>query len=326
MRCDQITEYLSAYIEGELEPGLRLNVDQHIEECVHCREELAAVADVFSAFAAANLMREPPEILHDNVMRRLRVEQREKHRTPVGWFASLTRGWQTATVGVAFVAVAVCSVVLGPLHSGSTAGIRLPWHTANTAVSVAPSMTLVGSTAGFRQAGTPDELLIDLSAPGAGHWKMTMDASAGIVLPADAPHDPAGGSIVWEGDLAAGNRQRIPVTLVASNPNAVNEISVRLSGPRGPVGTETTVLLPVQTHVTTGTTLNWQTTSATTVSQALSYLAGSTGMPIAAPSDAMQQQVSVNMASVPADDSIEAVAAAASLKVDRTGSAYNLHK
>jgi predicted anti-sigma-YlaC factor YlaD len=60
MRCDQITEYLSAYIENDLEPGLRLNVDQHIEECAQCREDLAALNEVFSTLATQQMDREPP--------------------------------------------------------------------------------------------------------------------------------------------------------------------------------------------------------------------------------------------------------------------------
>lgn len=326
MRCEQITEYLSAYIEGELEPGLKLNVDQHMEECVHCREDLSAVKSVFSALGQPGLEREPPEVLHDNVMRRLRLEQREKRRTPAGWFASLSRGWQGAAIGASAMAVVAFVFVVGPLHNGSTAGLKLPWVKSASSVAAPPSLTLVGSVGGFRQSGAPDELLMDVSAPRDGHWKMSMDTSAGITLPARATSDPAGGYVVWEGDLAAGDRQRIPVTIIASTPNVVNEIRVRFSGTDGAAAIATSVLLPVQTHAIPGVPLTWRTSTATTVSQALSYLAGSSGVPIAAPTDSLEQPVTINMANVPADVSIEAVAAAASLKIERSASAYNLHK
>jgi len=326
MRCDQITEYLSAYIENDLEPGLRLNVDQHIEECAQCREDLAALNEVFSTLATQQMDREPPAMLHDNVMRRVRLDQREKRLTVAGWFASLSRGWQTAAAGAAVTAVVVIAAMLGPLHGGSTAGLRIPWQKAATPNAAPPSLTLAGSASGFRQAGAADELLLDVAAPRGGHWKMMVEAAAGVALPTEARPDPAGGFVVWEGDLASGNRQQIPVRLVASTPNVVDEVRVRLTGTNGAGVAETSVLLPVQTHVVPGVSLNWHTTPSTTVSQALSYLAGATGVPIAVPTDALRQPVTVNLANVPADDSIEAVAAAAALKVDRSASAYNLHR
>jgi anti-sigma factor RsiW len=41
MRCVDVTERLSAYLDRELEPALERSVREHLDGCVRCREELA---------------------------------------------------------------------------------------------------------------------------------------------------------------------------------------------------------------------------------------------------------------------------------------------
>jgi len=41
MRCVDVTERLSAYLDRELEPALEQPVREHLHGCVRCREELA---------------------------------------------------------------------------------------------------------------------------------------------------------------------------------------------------------------------------------------------------------------------------------------------
>jgi hypothetical protein len=41
MRCGDVKERLSAYVDRELEPPLQRSVREHLDGCVRCREELA---------------------------------------------------------------------------------------------------------------------------------------------------------------------------------------------------------------------------------------------------------------------------------------------
>ncbi|HEY3415163.1 MAG TPA: zf-HC2 domain-containing protein [Armatimonadota bacterium] len=328
MRCETISEYLSAYVENDLEPGLRLNVDQHIESCETCRADLAAVADLFRVLDEPVLLVESPGSLADDVMRRLRVEQKASRKTAGGWFASLSRGWQFATAGAGVVAVLAVVLALGPFHEGVTGGIggRIPWKTPAPAVSTPPTVSVVGSLAGFRAAGTPDDLLLDVSVPRTGHWRMTVRSSADVTVTAGGSPEPDGSVSVWQGDLAAGDKQRVSVRLLPNGQAAVHEVTLRLVGPSFADAAAVSVMLPAQMAPSTSSPLQWRTSQATTLRQALAALAAYRATPISAPSGALDQPVTVNASGINAEDVLDAVAAAASLKVDRSDSACNLHR
>ncbi|MCZ6550910.1 MAG: zf-HC2 domain-containing protein [Candidatus Methylomirabilales bacterium] len=49
MRCEEIQNQLSAYLEDELEPAQRHNIEAHMEGCVRCRQELALLRRTISA-------------------------------------------------------------------------------------------------------------------------------------------------------------------------------------------------------------------------------------------------------------------------------------
>lgn len=325
MNCEQITEYLSAYVERELEPGLRLNVDQHLDECDECRDALSGLFSVYSALDAPALAVDAPNQFHDNLMRRLRVEQRETQRTPSGWFASLGRGWKTAAVGVATVALLAVVWALGPLNEGSTAGFgRMPWLRPSQQAPPPPSLRVAGTVAGFRQAGVPDVLLMTLAAGQSGKCTVSVRTSPALAVSANSPPDSAGAFTVWQGDTKVGRAVQIPVTLTAGEPGRVHEISLRSQ--IGNAGSMTTVLLPVQTTQAPGAMLDWRTAQQSTVRQVLSALAAFTGTPVSVPADALDQAVSINAAGAEPDDMLDAIAVAAKLKVDRQSGAYNLYR
>lgn len=328
MRCENISEYLSAYVEHDLEPGLRLNVDQHLEACDTCRADLAGIAEIFSVMDAPAMMLESPSNLADGVMRRLRVEQKESGETAKGWFASLSRGWQFGTTGIGAVAVIVIVLALGPFHEGVTGGFggRFPWKTAAPVISAPPTVFVAGSMAGFRAAGVPDDLLLDVSVPRAGHWRMTVRTSPGLTVLSYVSAESDGGVSVWQGDLMSGGKQRVSVRLQPGGLAAVHEMTVRLVGPGFADSTAVSVLLPVQTAPAPGSPLQWRTSQATTLRQALGALAAYRGAPISAPSDTLDQPVAVNASGINADDMVDAVAAAASLKAERSQGACNLHR
>lgn len=328
MRCENISEYLSAYVENDLEPGLRLNVDQHLETCDTCQADLAAISDLFLVLDEPAMMVESPGNLTDGVVRRLRLEQRETRKTAVGWFASLSRGWQFATAGAGVVVVMAVVLALGPFHAGVPGGFgaSLPWKSSVPTVTFPPTVAVAGSTSGFRTTGVADDLLLDVSVPRAGHWRLTVRTAPGLSVISTDAIESDGGVTIWQGDLAAGEKQRVSVRLQPGGQAAVHELAVRLVGPNFADAASVSVLVPVQTAPAPGSALQWRTTQATTLRQALGALAAYRGAPIAAPSNALDQPVTVNASGINADDMVDAVAAAASLKVDRTEGVCNLHR
>jgi hypothetical protein len=325
MNCEQTSEYLSAYIEGELEPGLRLNVDQHLDECDGCRDALSGLFSVYAALDAPALAIEPPGQFHDNLMRRLRVEQRETQRTPSGWWASLNRGWKTAAVGFAAVAMLGVAIAFGPLNEGASAGFgRIPWFKSSQPAALPPSLRIAGTSGGFRQAGEPDVLMMTLAAGQSGKCTVSLRTSPDISLVSRATPDSSGARTVWQGDAIVGHAQAIPLTLTAAGPSSVHEITFRSQA--GDSSSMTTVLLPVQTMKAPGARLDWRTAEQSTVRVALSSLAAFTGTPISVPTDALDQPVSINAAGAEPDDMLDAIAVAARLKLDRESGAYNLYR
>lgn len=46
MQCEQVKDYLSAYIDSELEASVSIEVAKHTEQCVGCREELRQLKEI----------------------------------------------------------------------------------------------------------------------------------------------------------------------------------------------------------------------------------------------------------------------------------------
>ena len=106
--CDETRIALGAYVIGSLEPSERSAVDEHLETCARCRDELSELAvlpgllgrvdidDVVSAEPSA-----PPELL-DRLLRAAGAERRTARRWRV-WTAA-------AAVAVTFGAAAAIGV------------------------------------------------------------------------------------------------------------------------------------------------------------------------------------------------------------------------
>ena len=68
MRCDDMIELLSCYIDGEVSPEERAVVEKHIGECESCRklvEEMASIRRALSELTGADV---PPD-LHEGIMK-----------------------------------------------------------------------------------------------------------------------------------------------------------------------------------------------------------------------------------------------------------------
>jgi hypothetical protein len=75
MRCDEIRNRLSEYLDGELPPGERRGVEQHLSGCEGCRKELSELEAALGHLASLSEV-EPPPFYAQSVMRRVREEAR----------------------------------------------------------------------------------------------------------------------------------------------------------------------------------------------------------------------------------------------------------
>ena len=74
MTCPEIQDRLSAYLDGELAPEVRLQVAEHIQTCAACRAELSLLERLEEALGA--LKAPVPIDLTDLVLARLKPPRR----------------------------------------------------------------------------------------------------------------------------------------------------------------------------------------------------------------------------------------------------------
>ena len=76
MTCDEADRFLDAYLDGELEPGKRAELEQHLAGCAECQKKLAGLRQLGEFFRAdAPHYPAPPE-LKAKVLARLEVARR----------------------------------------------------------------------------------------------------------------------------------------------------------------------------------------------------------------------------------------------------------
>jgi anti-sigma factor (TIGR02949 family) len=76
MNCEEADRFLDAYLDGELEPDKRAELEQHLAGCAECKQKLDRLRQLREYFAAdAPHHRAPPE-LKGKVLARLEVTRR----------------------------------------------------------------------------------------------------------------------------------------------------------------------------------------------------------------------------------------------------------
>jgi len=103
MSCQEIHERFNDYLDDELSPSARLRVEEHLERCAECREELAGLESLLEASAALPREIEPDRNLWPSIDGRLVRSE------PV-----VARGdwWSQSWVGLAAAAVLIAAVTL----------------------------------------------------------------------------------------------------------------------------------------------------------------------------------------------------------------------
>lgn len=315
MRHEQFQDNLSSYVEGALDPALTTAMDHHTRECPSCAAELAEMRRVYSLLASPMMDVEPPPMFHDNVMRRVRLAQREREKSPHGVFARLGWGWIAAS-GVTVVALLMAVVLsVGPLGDGLTAGFGL---------RRAPEVSVDRPALGFfvtlpDATATPGQefpVTVQLMGPEGGEWRLMVEAEAGLTLASPGATAPGGEREIWRGPMMAG--QRVKLRLYPDGPGQVGTLALRLERANGFTAARETLFVPAAGPNETG---NANPIAApNTLRIALMDFARVAGRPVSAPTEALD-------AAVPGADaamSLESLAGRAGLTVHPAGSGFAL--
>lgn len=76
MNCDEADRFLDAYLDGELEPAKRAELEEHLAGCPECQEKLERLSQ-FRSFFTANVPHYPaPPGLRNKVLARLEVQKK----------------------------------------------------------------------------------------------------------------------------------------------------------------------------------------------------------------------------------------------------------
>jgi anti-sigma-K factor RskA len=117
---------VAAYALGALEPAEAEAFRRHLEQCVVCRDELAAFDQVVRALPLAADQYRAPDTLRKRVLRAVEVEpkvtpkaERRRARPRRGWF-SVPRPAHALAALVAAVAIAIGALELGSSGSSGT--------------------------------------------------------------------------------------------------------------------------------------------------------------------------------------------------------------
>lgn len=206
-------------------------MDRHHGECPRCAADLAEMRRIYGLLASPELNVEPPGYFHDNVMRKVRLAQREKAKTARGFFASVGWGWTTA--GAMAVAALFVAVVLsvGPLGEGLSAGFGLSRQPAQT---VAPTLLEVRLPDAPLLTNQHYPITVNVVAPKAGDWVLLAQASPHLAVTSGTP-DAAGDVAVWRGSLATGQPVTALVSVYASTPHIGGLLNLRLESADGSV-------------------------------------------------------------------------------------------
>jgi len=174
-----LRRHLSAYLDGEVPPGLRRRLEGHLSRCSACRRELAGLEDV--ARAVASLPRQPPP--------------RSFALTP----ATASRPSRGPTLGLRLLpaAAALCASLLAALVAYDVVGPSVPEGGPNAPAS-APREALKGAP----EAPSP----LRPSGPGVAEAPASPPPEAMPQRPPSAEREARGGGLspMRVAQLAAG--------------------------------------------------------------------------------------------------------------------------
>jgi anti-sigma factor RsiW len=77
VNCDGVIREISNYIDGELEPVMREDLEQHLKDCKHCSLTIDQTRLTMQLFCDDEVVELPADVkarLHEGLKKKLRVD------------------------------------------------------------------------------------------------------------------------------------------------------------------------------------------------------------------------------------------------------------
>jgi len=85
--CEEVWREISNYLEGDIEPGLRAAVDEHLRECKHCTAVMDGTRNVVELYADERMI-EVPVGFDQRLRQRLEASMPRSRPTSYGWMVA----------------------------------------------------------------------------------------------------------------------------------------------------------------------------------------------------------------------------------------------
>ena len=140
VNCEEVWREVSNYLDGEVEPSLRVAIEEHIRGCKHCAAVLDGTRNVLRLYGDERML-EVPLGFSQRLHRKLDDNMPGDRRTFLGWM----------------VTAAAAALIVGSLEVARSAsrGLELRSEHAHPGKGVPPDMMVVVSEDGklFHAAG-----------------------------------------------------------------------------------------------------------------------------------------------------------------------------
>lgn len=159
MRCQQIQELLSAYLDGEVEPSQQAQIKAHLEDCATCRcqwEDLVASVTLLRGLPEVS----PPESFREQLLHKLEGQRlyAPRRRFRLGWPKFI------AAATILVVVFSLTSVWAGHILPQSL----WPWQKGR---DTAPSINVADRSLKKEVSTAPSRLRPETLEPGTGSSK-----------------------------------------------------------------------------------------------------------------------------------------------------------
>jgi hypothetical protein len=165
--CENIREFLSAYIDNELEEELVQKVEQHLTVCPLCRDELAVQREAKDILKSITVS-EPAGYVWDNISWRLDIEPEEKVEFK-GYIYDFSKIEKRTVAGIAAMVVMAIGI---SLLSSSYIKERKTGYINELQNTLIPPVTVTEKKISkIFQNDIPEELLAIAREPKIGIYK-----------------------------------------------------------------------------------------------------------------------------------------------------------
>ena len=87
VRCEDVWREVSNYLEGDVEPGLRSAIEEHIRDCKHCTAVLDGTRNVIQVYGDERMF-ELPAGFSQRLRQRLEENMPRQRGTAFGWMVA----------------------------------------------------------------------------------------------------------------------------------------------------------------------------------------------------------------------------------------------